>query len=257
MGPARRLRRVWQNSAMRICAAQLRPVAGDVACNLAKHLKLIELAVAHGADLVYFPELSLTGYEPRLAKSLATNEADSRLDPLQECSNAHNLLVGAGLPISFESGVRIGMVWFSPMAPRRTYAKQILHDDELPFFVRGETQLVLKAERHTLAPAICYESLMSEHSENAAKLGADIYLASVAKATGGMAKAMSHYPQVAHKHNMWIVMANGVGPSDDFVSVGQSAAWDRNGQVLARMDEDSEGVVLLDTATGKAETCRA
>jgi predicted amidohydrolase len=49
---------------MRIGAAQLRPVAGDVASNLAKHLELIDVAAALGADLVYFPELSLTGYEP-------------------------------------------------------------------------------------------------------------------------------------------------------------------------------------------------
>jgi predicted amidohydrolase len=247
---------LWQNGRMRICAAQLRPVAGDIASNLAKHLKLIDLAVAVGADLVYFPELSLTGYEPRLAKALATNEGDSRLDTLQEYSEAHNLLIGTGLPISFESGVRIGMVWFSPTAPRRTYAKQLLHADELPFFVRGESQLMLKVAGHSLAPAICYESLIPDHSEHAAKLGADIYLASVAKSTGGLAKALSHYPKVARKHNMYIVMSNCVGPSDDFVSVGHSAVWDRKGQMLARMDSDSEGVVLLDTTTGKADTHR-
>jgi predicted amidohydrolase len=242
---------------MRICAAQLRPVAGDITSNLAKHLKLIDLAVTHGADLVYFPELSLTGYEPRLAKVLATNEGDSRLDELQERSDAHKLLIGIGLPIPFESSVRIGMVWFSPRSPRRTYAKQLLHADELPFFVRGEGQLILKTGAHSLALAICYESLVPEHSESAAKLGADIYLASVAKSNDGLDKAMSHYPYVARKHNMYVVMSNCVGPSDNFVSVGHSAAWDRNGQMLAQMDSDSEGGVLLDTVTGKAHTHRA
>jgi predicted amidohydrolase len=242
---------------MRICAAQLRAVAGDIASNLAKHLKLIDLAIALRSDLVYFPELSLTGYEPRLARSLATNEGDSRLDALQECSDAHNLLVGIGLPISVESGVRIGMVWLSPTAPRRTYAKQLLHADELPFFVRGESQLTLKAAGHMLAPAICYESLIADHSEHAAELGADLYLASVAKSSGGLAKAMSYYPNAARKHNMYIVMSNYVGPSDNFVCVGHSAVWDRNGQMLTRMDSDSEGVVLLDTATGMADTYRA
>jgi predicted amidohydrolase len=165
---------------MRICAAQFRPVAGNIAINLAKHLELIDLAVAHRADLAYFPELSLTGYEPRLAKSLATNEGDSRLDRLQERSNAHSILVGVGLPITFESSVLIGMIWFSPKGPRRSYAKQQLHADELSFFVCGEGQLLLEAGAHTLAPAICYESLAPNHSDNAAKLGADIYLTSVA-----------------------------------------------------------------------------
>jgi predicted amidohydrolase len=241
---------------MRVCAAQFQPLAGDIASNLTQHLKLIELAAAHGADLVYFPELSLTGYEPRLAKSLATHHGDSRLEALQECSDAHNLLIGVGLPASFQSSVRIGMVWFSPMMPRRTYAKQFLHADELPFFVRGEGQLILKAAAHSLAPAICYESLVVEHSENAARLGADIYLASVAKSAGGLAKANVHYPNVARSHHMYVVMSNFVGPSDDFVSVGSSAVWDRNGEMLARIDANSEGMVLLDTATGTAHALR-
>lgn len=242
---------------MKICAAQFRPVAGNIAPNLARHLELVDLAVSQGADAVYFPELSLTGYEPRHAKSLSTNERDSRLDILQEHSDAYSILIGVGLPIAFESSVRIGMVWFSPKAPRRSYAKQHLHTDELLFFVPGESQLLLKAGAHTLAPAICYESLAPNHSDNAARLGADFYLTSVAKPVGALAKAVVHYPNVARKHNMYIVMSNCVGPSDDFVSVGQSAAWDRSGRLLAQMDSDSEGIVLLDTAIGQASVHRA
>jgi predicted amidohydrolase len=241
---------------MRICAAQFRPVAGEIASNLARHLELIDIAVAHGAELAYFPELSLTGYEPRLAKSLATEEGDGRLDKLQERCDAHGILVGVGLPISFESSVRIGMIWFSPNSPRRSYAKQQLHADELPFFVGGESQLVLRVAAHTLVPAICYESLQSSHSDCAAKLGADVYLTSVAKPASALAKAMLHYPNVARKHNMYVIMSDCIGPSDDFVSVGQSAAWDRRGHLLAQMDSDSEGIVLLDTAIEKASIHR-
>jgi predicted amidohydrolase len=241
---------------MRICAAQFRPVAGNIATNLAMHLRLIDLAAAHRADLVYFPELSLTGYEPRLAKTLATHEGDSRLDILQERSDGHRILIGVGLPVSFELEVRIGMIWFSPKTPRRTYAKQHLHADEQPFFVGGGSQLLLKAAGHTLAPAICSESLAANHSDIAAKLGADIYLASVAKPAGALARAMLHYPKVARRHNMYVVMSDCIGASDDFVSVGQSAAWDRSGRLLTQMDSDSEGVVLLDTAIGQASVHR-
>jgi predicted amidohydrolase len=140
---------------MNLCAAQLRAVAGDVAANAAKHLELIALAVAERADLVFFPELSLTGYEPRLAASLACHHADPRLDAFQQRSDAHEVIIGLGLPLTFESGVRIGMVWFAPGAPRKIYAKQQLHADELPYFVAGDGQLVLKAAGRALAPAIC------------------------------------------------------------------------------------------------------
>jgi predicted amidohydrolase len=234
------------SSTMRVCAAQLRPVPGDFATNAAKHLELIELAVAHRADLVFFPELSLTGYEPRLAKSLAGSVADHRLDMFQRCSDANNLVIGVGMPIAVGSAVQIGMIWFAPSTPRRTYAKQQLHADELPYFVPGDGQLVLESAGRRLAPAICYESLQMDHADGAAALAAEFYLASVAKPASNLAKAMVHYPAVACRHNMFVIMADCVGPSDDFVSVGQSAAWNNRGELLAQMDAASEGVVVLD-----------
>jgi predicted amidohydrolase len=237
---------------MRICAAQLQPTAGNFAANAARHLELIRLAVAHRADLVFFPELSLTGYEPSLAGSLAISAVDRRLDAFQQYSDASNLLIGVGMPIAAGSSVQIGMVWFAPSSPRRSYAKQQLHVDELPYFVAGDRQLLLESAGHKLAPAICYESLQMDHADGAAGLAADVYLASVAKPASNVTKAMAHYPAVSRRHNMYVIMANCVGPSHDFISVGHSAAWNARGELLAQMDAESEGLVVLDTVSGTA-----
>src|SRR4051794_21629703 len=120
---------------MKICAVQFQPHAGDIEANTIEHVRYIDLAAAHRADLIFFPELSLTGYEPTSAKALATTKTDPRLDVFQECSTSMRLIIGIGLPVRVADGIRIGMVWFTPDAPRREYAKQQLHDDELPFFV--------------------------------------------------------------------------------------------------------------------------
>ena len=237
---------------MKICAVQIRPIAGEIAVNIVRHLNFIEFAIAQEANLAFFPELSLTGYEPRLAKSLATDKTDHRLDKFQQRTDAHNIIIGVGLPISAESKVQIGMVWFAPNAPRRDYAKQQLQDDELPFFVRGNGQLMLNVAGHTLAPAICFESLQPKHAEDAANMGADIYLASVAKPARVMAKAVLHYPAIARKHKLHVIMSDCVGPSDNFMSVGKSAAWNNRGELLAQMDCESEGIIILDTATDQA-----
>ena len=237
---------------MRICAAQLKPVAGDFTTNFVKHLELINLAVAHRADLVFFPELSLIGYEPRLAKSLAASPTDRCFDMFQQRSNANNLFIGVGMPIAVSSGVQIGMVWFSPLLPLRTYAKQQLHADELHYFVAGDRQLILESVDLKLAPAICYESLQMDHAKKAAALAADVYLTSVAKSASNLVNAMLHFPVVARRYKMYVIMANCVGPSDDFLSVGQSAAWSVRGELLAQMDPESEGLVVLDTIRGTA-----
>lgn len=65
---------------MKICASQMRPVAGDTTANMGKHFSLIDMASGLGADLIMFPELSLSGYEPRLARSLAMDANDPCLD---------------------------------------------------------------------------------------------------------------------------------------------------------------------------------
>jgi predicted amidohydrolase len=237
---------------MKICAVQLRLIAGDIAANLLKHIRCVEVAAAHGAELIYFSELSLTAYEPSLAKTLAMTSVDIRLAVFQQLSDAHNLTIAAGLPLKRDDDVQIGMVWYAPKVSCRVYAKQQLHSSELAYFVGGDNQLVIAANDHNIVPAICYESLQSSHADNAAKLGADIYLASVAKSASVLDKAMPHYPLVARQHNMFVMMANSVGVCDNWNSVGQSAAWGRDGALLAQMDSESEGWVMLDTLTSKA-----
>lgn len=237
---------------MKISAAQFHPVSGDIASNVAKHLEFIELAVTQDADLIFFSELSLTGYEPHLAKSLASDKSNPRLDIFQQRSDVHNIIIGVGLPILTGSQVQIGMSWFTPKAPRQTYAKQQLHTDELSFFVQGDQQLVLRTATHILVPAICYESLQQSHVDNAANLGADVYLASVAKSASGMTKAMLHYPTIARKYSMYVLVANCTGPCDNFVSVGQSAVWNNRGELLVQMDSESEGMVMIDMVSDQA-----
>ena len=50
---------------MKIAAAQINPTLGDIAGNVEKILHYIGRAKELGAQLVVFPELSLTGYPPR------------------------------------------------------------------------------------------------------------------------------------------------------------------------------------------------
>jgi predicted amidohydrolase len=45
-----------------LALAQINTRLGDVQANLEKHLALAKQARASGADLILFPELSLTGY---------------------------------------------------------------------------------------------------------------------------------------------------------------------------------------------------
>lgn len=231
---------------MRIALAQIHPYQGDISANIHKHLQFIEQAITAQAQAIFFPELSLSAYEPNLAQKLALNLDDERLQVFQTISNQKNIMVGVGAPIQATAGVQIGMIIFQPQRPTQLYAKQLLHEDEFPFFVPGHQQIMLEVEGNALAPAICYESLQIEHAQQAHSLGAKIYLASVAKSQKGLDKAAQHYPFIATEYQLPVLMVNSVGFCDNFMSAGQSAIWDKAGKLQAQLDEKSEALLFFD-----------
>ena len=201
------------------------------------------------SEAIFFPELSLTGYEPELAKKLATNQNDNRMNIFQQISNNNKIIIGIGLPTATESKIRISMVIFEANKPRQTYSKQQLHSDEFPYFENGVGQVIIKTNDKNIAPAICYESLQPIHSENAFKLGANVYIASVAKPAKGVEKAFAHYPRIAKQYAIPVLMSNCVGFCDNFLSVGKSSVWTKEGELVGQLDDKTEGILLFDTET--------
>jgi predicted amidohydrolase len=112
----------------------------------------------------------------------------------------------------------------------------------------------LAAGAEVVAPAICYESLLDEHCAEAAALGATIYVASVAKSAKGLAKADAHYPTIARRHSLPVLMANCVGTCADFEAAGGSAVWTANGELRTRLPATGEGALLFDSTTGTVST---
>lgn len=234
---------------MKIAVAQTRPVKGEIETNISAHKKLIAPAVEHGVGVLVFPELSITGYEPELAASLATTPDDSRFDDFQLISNGSKITIGIGAPIQAEEGVMIGLILFQPDKPRLLYAKQHLHADELPFFVPGNVPVFLTEDKVKIAFSICYELSVPEHASSAHAEGANVYLSSVAKSAAGAAKALETLASTAARFGMAVLFSDCVGHCDNFDCGGRSAVIDCHGQMLAQLNESDEGILIFDTDT--------
>src|SRR4051812_44734227 len=91
-----------------IAVAQTCPVMGDVQANLDEHLSLARLAATEGAEVVVFPELSLTGYELALAHALAFSEGDPRLASLLDLAASQGTTLVVGAPVRVGSFFHIG-----------------------------------------------------------------------------------------------------------------------------------------------------
>lgn len=234
---------------MKICIAQVQTVPGDIQQNIENHQKWINLAVSFGADAIFFQELSLTGYEPKLSKKLAINISDKRLNIFRKISDTNKITIGVGVPTRHKEGICISMVIFQPNKSVRLYSKQYLHEDEKPYFVAGNKTPLLKIGDEKIAIAICFEISIPAHCKTAYENGANIYLASTAKFTSGIENSLDRLSQIADKYSMVVLMSNCAGIADGRECAGKSSVWNDRGILLAQLDQSTEGLLILDTQT--------
>lgn len=241
---------------MKISVAQTRPIKGDIPGNIDKHKNLMDLALAQGAQLVIFPELSITGYEPELAKELATDADDSRFDEFQKIADTRQITIGIGAPIKNSRGISIGMLLFQPRQARQIYAKKYLHADEEPFFVSAESTVGLIGGSARIALAICYELSVPEHARQAFNSGAQVYIASAVKAVDAMERALNRLSEIARNYSMTALMSNCIGQSGGYQCGGRSSVWNNSGLLLAQLNDTDEGIIVIDTDTQEVIAAR-
>jgi len=239
---------------MKICIAQTNPHKGNIEKNIEQHVKLIHQAINRNANLIIFPELSLTGYEPQLAKDLATTQEDKRLDQLQELSNRYQIVIGAGLPTKENDDIYISTIIFQPNQARVTYSKQYLYHTEIGHFTAGKKPLYLNIEGQIIAPAICYELSNPEHSKGAAHNNAAFYIASVLNSVEGVNGDHQKLAAIARQYKMTVFMANYIGVSGGYQCAGKSSVWNHEGEIIEQLSDKNEGLLVYDTSTQNIES---
>jgi predicted amidohydrolase len=235
---------------MKISVAQTRPARGHIQQNIDNHLRFIEQAIAEKADVIFFPELSLTGYEPELAKELASTQDDERLDIFQTISDNNQLMIGVGLPTRENDLLFVSTIIFQPGKERLTYSKQHLYPTELEVFTPGQNKIYLDIDGvNVIAPTICYELSVPEHSENAHANHANVYIASVMNSVGGVDHDLQKLSDIARTYHMNTFMANYVGQSGGNECAGKTSAWKTTGELAGQLSPKDEGLLIFETGT--------
>jgi len=240
-----------------IAAAQTVPVRGDVDANLERHLELVPVAAEESAGVLVFPELSLTGYEIDLARDLAFSPDDARLAALRDAASAHAMTLVVGAPVALGSRLHIGAFIVTPDRAVELYTKHRLGafpasasvDGVVPaaegtVFHPGHRNPLVALGDRTAAVAVCADIGRPSHPRDAARRGADTYLASMfvipSELDGETARLAAH----AGRHSMAVVFSNYGGPSGGLAAAGRSAIWSETGALLARLGAGGAGVVV-------------
>lgn len=236
---------------MRICISQIAPYKGDIQQNITLHKNFVSIASLNNADIIVFPELSLTGYEPELANELSVNKNDIRFNELQEISDTKKIIICAGMPIKSNDDILISMLIFQPDKPRTIYSKQYLHPGEDNVFTTGNNQVFLEKENNKIGFAICYETSVLEHSKHIYSKGANIYIASVLNSIDSINNDINRISIIAKKYKMISFMSNFSGISGGYKCAGKSSIWNTQGELIGQLNSKNQGILIYDTISKK------
>ncbi len=240
---------------MKICMAQINTVVGDIVGNTDRVLSVSRAQQVEGAQIVVFPELTLTGYPPEdlLLRDDLRLRTDKALQAL--CSALpEELVVIVGYP-RFRHGALFntaGVITKGEVVAE--YDKQCLPNyqvfDEKRYFSAGTEPCVISVSGIQFGLTICEDIWHDGPAAKARAAGAQVLINLNASPfhRGKQVERIERVREAAVSHSIPILYINQVGGQDELVFDGGSFAVDASGAVCvsAKMFEEAFAEVLLD-----------
>ena len=239
-----------EKSGFTIAAAQSCSITGAVSQNIDHHIALVRIATEKGAQVILFPELSLTGYEPSIASSTALSPTDPALGPLQATADDLNTTLIVGCPIRSQgSKPYLGAFIIRPGQEIALYRKRFLHGEEKVHFTSSKDLVVFETHGKSIAIAICADINNPAHAYDLAQCEPAIYAAGVAMTLPDIKRAEQSLSDRTKRYGFPALMANYAAPTGNYQTAGQSAVWNENGNIMAQAPESGECLVFAATSS--------
>jgi NAD+ synthase (glutamine-hydrolysing) len=238
---------------LRAALAQINPTVGDLAGNAALIADSVKRAQDHGANLIVFPEMIVTGY-PVEDLALRQSFQAASIRAVQEIAAGITgdivAVVGYLDRSSQESGPQNSVAVIHEGKIRATYVKRHLPNygvfDEFRNFVAGDQSLVVRIHGVDVAVAICEDIWHS--------------LDSIASRTPGLLVVPNGSPFERNKDDVRLALVqkrakeigapvayvNMTGGQDDLVFDGDSIVVGKDGSVLARTAQFDDQLIVVD-----------
>ncbi|HEV8540223.1 MAG TPA: NAD+ synthase, partial [Nitrospiraceae bacterium] len=256
----------------RIAMAQMNPTVGDLAGNVRRMSGWLREAQKAKADLVAFPELSLTGYPP---EDLLLNPRfleDTRRALQEVMRRCRGLAAVVGYVSEGETGSRLKRPMVVPagrhdlynaaaiIAEQRlvtTYCKRYLPNygvfDESRYFHPGRRIPVILLNGTVLGVNICEDIWYPEGpSRMQAAAGAEV-IVNINASPFQMGKSRFREQMLAtraRENGVIVTYTNTVGGQDELVFDGNSLILDQTGEVILRGKAFEEDLLVADLDVG-------
>jgi NAD+ synthase (glutamine-hydrolysing) len=238
---------------LRVAAAQINTIVGDLDGNAQRVSAAYEAAVAAGCDLVVFPELTITGYPPEdllLRPSFVARAAET-LDKVAARTDRCVSVVGfpePGRDLYNAAAVcahgRVYGVYRKQLLPNYAVFDErryfVPSTDLGSLFVVGGVRLGVSICEDAWSPDGPIAGLAAGGADVVVNLNASPYYAQRLRERETMLATRAADASVP------IIYANLVGGQDELVFDGASLAFDERGELLARARQFEEDLLVVD-----------
>ncbi len=223
---------------LKIVMAQVNPLVGDIQGNTELVIETVQQAqTEHGADVVVFPELTLTGYPPedlllRASLELRVNRA---LTQIGEASLQAAVVLGYPRVVAGRVFNMAGVIDGGEIIGE--YAKQHLPNyrvfDEKRYFIPGDSACVIPLRGIKVALTICEDIWQHDPMHQAKLAGAQLMLNLNASPfhRGKIEERRTLLADRSREGEMPIIYVNQVGGQDELVFDGASMAVTAAGDI--------------------------
>lgn len=257
---------------MKIALAQTNTTVGDLCGNAQRILSFSQRAAESHADVVVFPELTLTGYPPRdlLEKQSFLDGVEQQLERIAAESAGLNLAIVCGTVT--RTGSSSGNPIFNTAAVLKggrvvfRQNKMLLPSydvfDEKRYFEPAAKQSPLALDDSPIALTVCEDAWNDKQYwerrlysrdpvEELAAAGPRLLISINASPYHMGKRAQRHeiFAATARRFQLPIIYVNQVGGNDQLVFDGASFAIGPDGRLIASAASFEEDLVLFDTET--------
>jgi NAD+ synthase (glutamine-hydrolysing) len=245
---------------LRVAAAQIDAVVGDLDGNVRRIGAAYEAAVREGCDLVVFPELTITGYPPEDLLLKPAFVADAAAALVKAAAATGPAAAVIGFPERGETALYNSAAVCADGRIVATYRKQLLPNysvfDEHRYFHPGASPLCVEIAGVQVGVTICEDAWRDAGPVAAtAAAGAELIVNLNASPyyRGRLREREAMLAARAREAGVPILYANLVGGQDELVFDGGSVLVDADGTVVARARQFAEDLLVVDrTSAGRA-----
>jgi NAD+ synthase (glutamine-hydrolysing) len=238
------------NGLLKVALAQIDTTVGDLEGNAAKVRQGISRARDEGAQLVVFPELTLTGYPPE-DLLLKTHFLDTTEAVLRElAAEVEGVVALVGYPERADDVYNAAAVLADGQVAavyRKVYLPNYSVFDEQRYFQSGDEGAVIELNGVPVGLTICediWEPGPPATDEALAGARVIVNLSASPYHAGKGLEREAMLVQRARDNNVAVLFCNLVGGQDELVFDGHSVAIDADGEVLARAPQFEEAFTL-------------